>query len=324
MVHRTAKQSKVKKQKNKKSSISISIILGVLLIIPIIYLGLHSHKEVKEEKIDEESTEQIVPPEELKPRLVDLQPVIDTWASSLPRVANFGIVIYDIENDKIIAEKNADEFFSTASLYKLFVVYEGYRRVEQDIWEKDNSLTSEYTIGECLDLAIRESNSICAEILWAKIGRNEVENIINNSYQLYNTSVNGLYSTPRDVMKMLKIYYNHTELSKETYEIIEDSMLNQPQTYDSANCAGYCDWRQGLPSGFSANVKVYNKVGWEGNGTTWKIYNDAAIVSFPNYNHNYIIVVMTENLNATKNTVTELKNLAESIEQSVNAAEEND
>ena len=125
-------------------------------------------------------------------------------------------------------------------------------------------------------------------------------------------------------MKMLKIYYNHTELSKETYEIIEDSMLNQPQTYDSANCAGYCDWRQGLPSGFSANVKVYNKVGWEGNGTTWKIYNDAAIVSFPNYNHNYIIVVMTENLNATKNTVTELKNLAESIEQSVNAAEEND
>ena len=68
---------------------------------------------------------------------------------------------------------------------------------------------------------------------------------------------------------------------------MKDSFLNQPVTE--------YDWRQGLPSGFSDAVNVYNKVGWAYNdeGEVWDIYNDAAIIEFPEKDRHFIVVVMT-------------------------------
>ena len=78
-----------------------------------------------------------------------------------------------------------------------------------------------------------------------------------------------------------------------------DSFLNQPVT-------AY-NWRQGLPSGFSDAVKVYNKVGWqymideedeEGNVVKghWEVYDDAAIIEFTENERHFIVVVMTSNV----------------------------
>ena len=65
----------------------------------------------------------------------------------------------------------------------------------------------------------------------------------------------------------------------------QDSFLNQPTTE--------YNWRQGLPSGFSEKVDVYNKVGWDWNGKSWNIYNDAAILNFRDEGRQFIVVVMT-------------------------------
>ena len=38
---------------------------------------------------------------------------------------------------------------------------------------------------------------------------------------------------------------------------------------------------------------VYNKVGWDWNGSYWNIYDDAAILDFVNEDRHFIAVVMT-------------------------------
>ncbi|MDO4612378.1 MAG: hypothetical protein Q4B29_02900, partial [Candidatus Saccharibacteria bacterium] len=64
---------------------------------------------------------------------VDFQPTVDLWVSKTD--GNKGILIYDLANGEVVGSYNIDQNFNTASLYKLFVVYEGYRRVGDGIWD---------------------------------------------------------------------------------------------------------------------------------------------------------------------------------------------
>ena len=198
-------------------------------------------------------------------------------------------MIYDLDRDEVVAEYNSNRSFATASLYKLFVVYEGYRKIELGEWrESDAAGDTGRTILECLDLAVRESNSDCTETLWRMIGHDKLEKIVANDFGVTNTSVEDLVSTPNDITEMMKRFYDHTDINDEKLIAkMKDSFLNQPVTE--------YDWRQGLPSGFSDAVNVYNKVGWAYNDEekVWDIYNDAAIVEFPEKDRHFIVVVMT-------------------------------
>ncbi len=224
----------------------------------------------------------------ISPDPIDFSDAINTFVSSTTG-ANRSILIYDLDRDEVANSYNLEEDYNTASLYKLFVVYEGYRRLESGEWDKDEVLISGYTILECFDLSIRESNSTCAEALWAKIGHENLDEIVENDFNITNSSISALISNVTDIYKIMRLFYDHEDITDETLvATMKDSFLNQPITN------GY-NWRQGLPSGFSASVNVYNKVGWEYNsaGRYWNIYHDAAIVEFPEENRHFIVVVMT-------------------------------
>ena len=146
-------------------------------------------------------------------------------------------------------------------------------------WSLDN-------YGKCLDLAIRESNSACAEKMWAKIGRAELDKIVRDDFGILDTKVSSLSSTPADIAEMMKLYYRGDDFSEEIREKIFDSLLNQPVTK--------YDWRRGLPAGFtSGQAKVYDKVGWEAANGYWRLYHDAAIVEIKG--RHFVVVVMTTN-----------------------------
>lgn len=217
---------------------------------------------------------------------VDFQPVVDEWVKSVG--GNKSVLIYDLERDETAASYNTEEDYGTASLYKLFVVYEGYRRLESGEWQAENLAGSTgYTILQCLDLAIRESYSPCAETLWSYIGHEKLDEIIKNDFNITNSDISHLTSNAEDITKMMKLFYEHPDIANETFVAqIKDSMLNQPATT--------YDWRQGLPSGFT-KANIYNKVGWEYNpdGKYWNIYHDAAIVEFPEEDRHFVVVVMT-------------------------------
>lgn len=236
------------------------------------------------------------------PEFVDLQAVVNEWASE--QSGKVAVMVYDLDNNRVSAMYNQDEKMSTASLYKLMVAYEWYRLIDDDAAEASDVVYQKYTRSQCLDLMIRESHSPCAETLLGEIGQENFNKILKERYRLENTE--DLTSTAADMTKILQIYYRHEELSDESWATIKDSMLNQPV----AN--GY-NWRAGLPSGFSDKVLVYDKVGWESqDGKTWKIYNDAAIVEFPEENRHLTIAVMTNNIKPSA-----LANLASKIEAAV-------
>lgn len=220
------------------------------------------------------------------PDAVDFSIPIESFLNSTN--GRKSVIVYDLDRQEMAFEFNASGVYNTASLYKLFVVYEGYRRLERGDWNpEDNAGSTGHTIIQCLDLAIRESNSRCAETIWNMIGHKELDDIIKNDFKIDHSMISQLASSPEDILAIMKLFYYHPDFSSpELVARMLDSFLIQPKTE--------YDWRQGLPSGFS-RAKVYNKVGWDYNpsGRYWNIYHDAAIIEFPEKNRHFIVVVMT-------------------------------
>ncbi|MBP5648071.1 serine hydrolase [Candidatus Saccharibacteria bacterium] len=294
MVSRKVNKRKtVKTKKNKKIWIKVLLLILLGLLVAGLTIGLlwfiNRQNETSVISNSPSVNEPEPEPEEPKitlPNKIDFQPMVDEWVQAVG--GNRSVLIYDLEREEIAANYNGDEKYSTASLYKLFVVYEGYRRIQNGEWSGNDAAGSTgYTILKCLDLAIRESHSPCAETLWAKIGHTELDEIIKKDFKIENSDISHLISNPADIMKILKIFYLHKDIKNENLIIsMKDSFLNQPTTT--------YNWRQGLPSGFN-KANVYNKVGWDYNpdGRYWNIYHDAAIVEFPDENRHFIVVVMT-------------------------------
>ena len=296
MVHRKTRK------RTPLSSLELYLIfLGLLVVAMLIALAIILHSIAQ--KNIEQNTEIPVPASQAsasessektevetpKYEKIDFQPVVDSWVGQVG--GNKGVMIYDLERDEIVGEYHSDQYFSTASLYKLFVVYVGYTMLESGEWSQDDAAgATGHTIVECLDLAIRESNSECAETIWYKYGWNELDQTINEKYLIDTTTPSQLSSNARDIAKMMKIFFWHREISDaDLIARMKDSFLNQPTT-------NY-NWRQGLPSGFSDSVKVYNKVGWDYNPDDkyWNLYHDAAIVEFPDGRH-FVVVAMTSHV----------------------------
>ena len=267
--------------------IAMIVILGIVLHSVALKNNEQNSEEVvsaNQESASENSeiTEEKVP-EYVK---IDFQSIVDQWASQTG--GNKSVLIYDLERDETVGAFNEEENYSTASLYKLFVVYAGYLKINSGGWTGDTIAgRTGRTVLQCLDLAIRESNSECAETLWSMIGRDNLAEMIENDFKINDSNINSLISNPKDIMKIMKIFYEHKEINDEKLiSQIKDSFLNQPVTE--------YNWRQGLPSGFT-KANVYNKVGWDynPNGRYWNIYHDAAIVEFPEEGRHFIVVVMT-------------------------------
>lgn len=270
---------------------SFSVMISTIVIAVIYKRPTEPTLDVGSEEIPAVSEDDITPVLEVSPTLtkVDFQPVVDDWVGSVK--GNRSVLIYDLDNEEVVGQYNAKEAYNTASLYKLFVVYEGYKRVYDEIWSLNAPAgATGQTIQECLKNAISLSDSVCAETLWGLIGRQTLVTIMGQDWKITDSDLSNLISNPTDILKIMKRFYEHPDFDDPNLvSMMWDSFLNQPSTE--------YNWRQGLPSGFS-KASVYNKVGWEyePDEKYWKIYHDAAIVKFAledGSTRNYIIIVMT-------------------------------
>ena len=258
---------------------------------------------------------------------LDLQYVIDNWQGSVGN--NINVAIYDLDNKEFAGRTNATSSVNIASIYKLFVAYEGYLRIERGQWKGSEKILGSYSREDCLDLMLRESYSPCAEVIAKEIGYSELDEIYR-AKGFSNTSIVNDTSTASDIVKLLQLYYGRVGLSTETWDTIKDTLLSQPPSDKEDICEpDLCSWRQGLPAGFN-NAKVYNKVGWlydkddpdnEDEKAHWKIYNDAAIVEFSGLTkedgtaalpRHYIVVVLTRGITPNQ-IVTFARNLEKYI-----------
>jgi len=299
-----------------------AVAAGVVLILQLI--------NKKEDEPEPTPTVTIAPePEPEIPEKIDLQNTVDRWVDTQKSKANSGIIIYDIDNDEIVARHNEDSKFRIESIYKMFVAYEGYYRIDSGKWDPNQIVLNwndyngkPYTLSLCLDHMIRFSYSSCAEKVWSMIGQANLQAAYEEK-GFKNTSIAGITSTPSDLMKLYQQYWKHTDLSEDSWRAIKDSMLLQvaPKTASDAYTK---NWRQGLPSGFSTAL-VYDKVGWLG-GDRWYFYDDAAFLTFPEVKsnkdgekklaRNYIMIVLTKDTDAK-----ELVKLGRKVEEAVKAAD---
>lgn len=246
---------------------------------------------------------------------INLQEVVDEWIAATN--AEVGLMIYDLDNEQIAAEYNAEEVFGVASIYKLFFVYAGYQQIDAKEIDADEYFVTtydyradDYSLGECLDLMIRESYNGCADLMhdsptWQRQAVQLIERL-----ELEGTTELGLYSTAEDLIELLKLYWTHPDLSESSWQKISDSMLDQPATDISPGVV--YDWRQGLPSGFS-KAKVYDKVGWAWNGSSWDTYADVAFIELDD--HHYAAVVLTSGIRDPD--VTTFRQLGEKLEAAI-------
>lgn len=243
-------------------------------------------------------------------KFTNLQPVVDQWLRQFSGSASIGVMIYDLNNSRTAASYKADEVFNVASVYKLLFAYDGYRQISLGVDQADQHFITtadkgSLTLSQCLDLIIRESYNGCADPLAQNPTRISRVNNLIREVEMTNTSNIGLQTTAADLTKLLRYYWRHTDLNSDTWTQLADSMLNQP-IVDGNN------WRQGLPSGFSSAVKVYNKVGWEWNGADrWNIYADAAILDFTDLKHYYTMVVITNNAISDSSKISQLGRMIE-------------
>lgn len=247
------------------------------------------------------------------PAPINFQDIIDQWVTETATTSaiDLAVLIYDLDNQTIVGSYQPDTVFYTASIYKLFFVYDGYRQiVTQNISAADPYVTTpdkdELTYGECLDLMIRESYNGCADPMRSDANAYARVEALITELGLANTSSAGLYSSATDLVTLLRYYWAHSDLDEASWNAILDSMLSQPVTT--------YDWRQGLPSGFTT-AEVYDKVGWnwDPDGSYWTTYNDAAFVVFPAQNRHYAVVVLTAGLSSP----TPIANLATQFENRV-------
>lgn len=293
----------------------IGIVIVVILFVGIIAVGIvfllnNSNKTENNQPSTTPETPTVPEEKNEPPQLIDFQLAVDQWVSSQASRDNSGIMIFDIDNNEVVARHNEDTEFYIASIYKMFVAYEGYYRIDRGLWDGEETYDAlgndidgnKFTRLKCLDYMIRYSYSSCAETMWSEIGRDKLQQIFDEKGFL-KTNISSFTSTPSDLVKLYKFLYKHTNLSEESWEKLQNSMLEQ-EAPKNATSVYKQNWRQGLPSGFST-AKVYNKVGWYGEGITWYSYDDAAFVNFPETvdkdtgekrpERHYIIVVLTKN-----------------------------
>ncbi len=250
------------------------------------------------------------------PEFINLQPMLDYWVATLTSSESAGVMIYDLDHRRVAAEYNANQVFNVASIYKLLFVYDGYQQIALGHDQLDQFFVrtadkGRLTLSACLDLTIRESYNGCADVLAASPTRQTRVAQLIQKLSMQHTSDNGLASTATDLTKLLYQYWQHNDLTPELWDLLADSMLHQPPTQIDTNTI--YDWRQGLPAGFSDQVNVYDKVGWDWHETYWTTYGDAAILDFITLNRHYTVVVLTKNFPST----TKITQLGRDIEAAV-------
>lgn len=204
------------------------------------------------------------------------QSIIEKWASS--HKGDYSIVI-TTHSGRVLASYRPDTVYFTASLYKLFVIYEAYQLVDDGTYSLDEPYLNGWTRGKCMDEAIRSSYSPCAEKLWNELGKEKLTDQMEG-YGLTNTSLVGLSTSANDVAIILRNIEQGKDLSSASQAAYLDSMKTQEAIY-----------RRGLPAGFeAAGATVYNKVGWNG----YVEWHDAAIVDFGG-GKKLIVTVLSEN-----------------------------
>ncbi len=229
--------------------------------------------QVQETPQAEETTETTQPEFDA----AEIKKVLNDWTASAG--GTYGVTITD-ENGKVLAEKNGQKTFFTASIYKLYTAYIGYQKIDDGTYKLSEPYLNGWTRGKCLDEMIRTSNSPCAEKLWNELGKENLTDQMK-AYGLKNTSMTGLTTSSGDAAVILANIETGKDLSTASRKAFMNSMLNQI-------------YQDTLQTGFK-KADVYSKIGFNGDLE----YHDTAIVHLKD-GRSLVVSVLTSGVGTQK------------------------
>jgi len=277
----------------KRSQVILSVVLMIILLLVGIFLWRVTHKDtvvqVQTTEIAGTFPEEFIEPEEAsieERQGFDAELVaaaLNEWSQSINGRA--GVVVTDAYDGSVLATFDPDQQFFAASIYKLYVAYEGYKQIDEGLVDLSEQYLNGFTRGECLDKMIRESDSPCAEKLWVELGKQETTDILR-TYGMNNTSMTGITTTAADAAIMLSRIANGEGLSEQSQTLFLQSMKDQV-------------FRDTLNKSFiEPEYVVYNKIGFN----ELQEYHDVAIIELPETDRKLVISVMTDGV-GTSNIV---------------------
>lgn len=219
-----------------------------------------------------------------------LQKALTQWGATAGGA--YGVTISN-QDGNILAEANSSTPYFAASIYKLYVAYVGYQKIDDGTYKLSQPYLNGWTRGKCLDEMIRTSNSPCAEKMWVELGKESLTATLK-TYGLKNTSMTGLTTSSGDAAIILARISKGAGLKPASQKAFLDSMQHQIYT-------------QALQSGFS-QATVYDKVGFRGRNE----YHDVAIVRFGD-ERTLIVSVLTTGVGTKK-----IAALGASVEKAAN------
>ena len=173
---------------------------------------------------------------------------------------NIGLVVTDLSNGAS-ASANADTQFVSASIYKLFVAYDVYKKIDAGTVAYTDTLTTygtSRTVEQCLSDMLTVSDNTCGIALgklcdWAQLdtmlaGEGYSHTVLNN-YNANGTIVKDKLTSASDVARLLNKLYAGTLLSKASSA--QFIALLKGDTIDYM-----------LPSGLPSGTVVAHKVGF--------------------------------------------------------------
>ena len=217
-----------------------------------------------------------------------LQQSIKKWAIANP--GSYSVVVGEVDG-KVLASFNEDQSYFMASIYKLYLAYMGYQKIDDGTWSSEQPYLDGKTRGQCLDAMIRTSDNPCGEKMLTEIRREYQQNL--KKIGINKTSINTFMTNVGDVNKILVLINKGEGLSPKSQSKLMDSMVGQK-------------FRNGLPVGFK-DSRVYDKVGFRGQ----QEYHDAGIIELPD-GRKVLVSIMSDGAG-----VQRLASLAQTIRTSL-------
>lgn len=205
---------------------------------------------------------------------LNLQSVLDRWDANQGGTASVALI--DLATGESAGTLSPDDQFFAASIYKLYVAYIGYQKVEDGTYSLNDPYHGDWTRGKCLDEMIRTSHSPCAEKMRQELGIDALDQKLQD-YGLKNTSMSAIRTSAADAAIVLARLHQRRDLNNTYAKLMLTSMEKQI-------------YRDALPKGMP-KATVYDKVGFR----ELDEYHDTAIVTFRD-GRSLVISVLTSNV----------------------------
>lgn len=206
----------------------------------------------------------------------DLGQRIAADLTPLTESGDVAVAVWDAQTHQPIVQIGADEEWTTASTFKIFVAYSILKAIDEGEISPDR-VVGGYSLEGCFTEMITQSHNDCAEewLYWAGYDRVEAEAHEIGANDTY-FSRGSIHSTANDLQLFFQHLHDGTILSDESRDYLIEKLATN-------------DFRHAIPAQMYEDDFAINKVGFLD-----QLHHDIALVYTPN--GDYTIAILTDGM----------------------------